>query len=94
MGAARHTASSKARQGQQKYVRLSQFEYETIFEKDPSFNEKRAFVEGVRRKWKEAKGYCSMFVKRAKFRQAKSAAAGKQSRQSRLHQVIKSRQEK
>ena len=47
MGASRHTASSKARQGQQKYVRLSQFEYETIFEKDPSFNEKRAFVEGV-----------------------------------------------
>ena len=47
-----------------KYVRLSQFEYETIFEKDPSFNEKKAFVEVFRRKWKEDKGYCSMFEKR------------------------------
>lgn len=60
-----------------KYVRLSQNEYETIFEKDPSFNEKRAFVEVFRRKWKEDKGYCSMFDKRQKFRKAKSAALGK-----------------
>ncbi len=57
-----------------KYVRLSQFEYETIFEKDPSFNEKKAFVEVFRKKWKEDKGFCSMFDKRSKFRKAKSAA--------------------
>ena len=59
-----------------KYVRLSQYEYETIFGKDPSFNEKRAFVGDVRKKWKEDKGYCSMFDKRGKYRQAKSAATG------------------
>lgn len=51
-------------QKDKKYVRLSQLEYETIFEKDPSFNEKKAFVEVFRRKWKEDKGYCSMFDKR------------------------------
>ena len=64
-----------------KYVRLSQYEYETIFEKDPSFNEKKAFVEVFRRKWKEDKGYCSMFEKRAKFRKAKSAFLGKRERE-------------
>ena len=63
--------------GAKNYVRLSQYEYETIFEKDPSFNEKRAFVEVFRKKWKEDKGYCSMFDKRGKYRKAKSAALGK-----------------
>ena len=61
-------------QKNRKYVRLSQFEYDTIFEKDPSFNEKKAFVEVFRRKWREDKGYCSMFDKRQKYRKAKSAA--------------------
>ena len=57
-----------------KDVRLSQHEYDTIFEKDPSFNEKKAFVEVFRRKWREDQGYCSMFDKRQKYRKAKSAA--------------------
>jgi hypothetical protein len=68
-----------------KYVRLSQFEYETIFEKDPSFNEKQAFVEVFRRKWKEDKGYCSMFDKRQKFRKAKSAALGEREKRQKAH---------
>lgn len=66
-------------------MRLSQFEYETIFEKDPSFNEKRAFVEVFRKKWKEDKGFCSMFDKRAKFRKAKSAANVKRNKLESAH---------
>ena len=77
-----------------KYVRLSQFEYETIFEKDPSFNEKKAFVEVFRKKWKEDKGYCSMFDKRAKFRKAKSAAHGKRDRDTNVHSKFKNKQDK
>ena len=54
-----------AKSGKSKsYVRLSQQEYDTIFERDPSFNEKKAFVDVFRRKWREDKGYCSMFDKR------------------------------
>lgn len=75
------TEANKLGQKSKKYVRLSQLEYETIFEKDPSFNEKKAFVEVFRRKWKEDKGYCSMFDKRAKFRKAKSAYLGKRDRE-------------
>ena len=68
-----------------KYVRLSQYEYETIFEMNPSFNEKKAFVEVFRRKWKEDKGYCSMFDKRQKYRKAKSAAVGQRDKQENAH---------
>lgn len=77
-----------------KYVRLSQFEYETIFEKDPSFNEKRAFVEVFRKKWKEDKGYCSMFDKRGKYRKARSAAQGKREKMDNALKMAKMRQEK
>ena len=76
-----------------KYVRLSQFEYETIFEKDPSFNEKKAFVEVFRKKWKEDKGYCSMFDKRGKYRKAKSAFLDRRSRESNAHSKFKRAQE-
>lgn len=75
-----HNQATKAKgvslggRDRKQYVRLSQDEYETIFEKDPSFNEKKAFVEVFRRKWKEDKGYCSLFDKRQKYRKAKSIA--------------------
>ena len=72
-----------------KYVRLSQYEYETIFEKDPSFNEKKAFVEVFRKKWKEDKGFCSMFDKRSTFRKAKSAAIGKRQKNENAHMKFK-----
>ena len=74
-----------------KYVRLSQREYDTIFEKDPSFNEKKAFVEVFRRKWKEDKGYCSLFDKRQKYRKAKSAANLAHSRKEMAFRLTKSR---
>jgi hypothetical protein len=44
----------------------------TIFEHKPSFNEKKAFVSMFRRKWKEDKGYCSLFDKRKSVKLAKS----------------------
>jgi len=46
----------------------------TIFEHKPSFNEKKAFVGMFRKKWKEDKGYCSLFDKRKSARMAKSAS--------------------
>lgn len=42
-------------------VQLSAQEYNSIFENPPSFYEKKAFVDVFRRKWKEDKGYCSLF---------------------------------
>ena len=76
-----------------KYVRLSQFEYDTIFERDPSFNEKKAFVEVFRRKWREDKGYCSVFDKRQKYRKAKSAANQDREKKEIAKAMHKSRQE-
>jgi hypothetical protein len=44
---------------------ISQEEYDSIFhDGNPTFYEKRAFVEMFRRKWREDKGLCSMFDKR------------------------------
>ena len=62
----------KTGQPNRQYVRLSQKEYQTIFEKNPSFREKKAVVDQFRRKWKEDKGYCSMFEKRKNFKDAKN----------------------
>ena len=43
---------------------ISQDEYESIFHDNPTFYEKKAFVEMFRRKWREDKGLCSLFEKR------------------------------
>ncbi len=43
---------------------ISQDEYDSIFHDNPTFYEKRAFVEMFRRKWREDKGLCSIFDKR------------------------------
>lgn len=51
-------------------MRLSQAEYESIFDNAPSFQEKKAFIDVFRKKWKEDKGYCSLFDKRNAFKQA------------------------
>ena len=51
-------------------AKLTQHEYESIFDKIPSFPEKKAFVEIFRKKWKEDKGYCSMFEKISNYKQA------------------------
>lgn len=51
-------------------IRLTTFEYDSIFENPPTFQEKKAFVDVFRRKWKEDKGYCSIFDKRAIYRNA------------------------
>ena len=73
------------------YVRLSQFEYDTIFERDPSFNEKKAFVDVFRRKWREDKGYCSMFDKRSNYKLAKTKSVENLTRKQKLHASIKAR---
>jgi len=36
----------------------------------PSFPEKKAFVDIFRKKWKEDKGYCSVFDKITEYKQA------------------------
>jgi hypothetical protein len=43
---------------------ITQEEYDSIFHDNPTFYEKRAFVEMFRRKWREDKGFCSLFDKR------------------------------
>lgn len=50
---------------------ITQDEYESIFNDNPtSFYEKKAFVEMFRRKWREDKGFCSIFDKRQIYKQA------------------------
>lgn len=51
-------------------AKLSQQEYDSIFDNPPTFQEKKAFVEIFRRKWREDKGYCSLFEKLAGYKQA------------------------
>ncbi len=51
---------------------ISQDEYESIFHDNPTFYEKKAFVEMFRRKWREDKGFCSIFEKRQLYKQAKN----------------------
>ena len=55
-----------------KFARLTREEYEVIFDRNPSFNEKRAFIEVLRRKWKQDKGYASKFSKIKSYRAAKT----------------------
>ena len=52
-------------------AKLSQQEYDSIFDNPPTFQEKKAFVEIFRRKWREDKGYCSLFEKLSQYKQAK-----------------------
>ena len=43
-----------------------------MFDRAPNFYEKKSMVDQLRRKWKEDKGYCSMFSKRKDFKDAKN----------------------
>lgn len=54
-------------------IRLSAGEYDSIFDNPPTFQEKKAFVEVFRKKWKEDKGYCSVFDKRSIYKAAKNS---------------------
>ena len=49
---------------------ISEDEYLSIFHENPTFYEKKAFVEMFRRKWKEDKGLCSLFEKRHLYKRA------------------------
>jgi tRNA1(Val) A37 N6-methylase TrmN6 len=51
--------------------KLSQQEYDSIFDNPPTFQEKKAFVEIFRKKWREDKGYCSLFEKLQVYKQAR-----------------------
>ena len=49
-------------------IKLTQIEYDSIFDNPPTFPEKKAFVDVFRKKWREDKGYCSVFDKRQTFK--------------------------
>ena len=49
-------------------VRLSQEEYASIFQKPVSFYAKKAHVDSLRQRWREDKGYGSIFQKVPQFR--------------------------
>ena len=51
-------------------IKLTSYEYESIFDNPPTFFEKKAFVDVFRKKWREDKGYCSMFNKRQIYKDA------------------------
>ena len=55
--------------------RLSHKEYDKIFARNPSFNEKKAFVDLFRKKWRGDKGYASMFDRMRSYRIAKSRSS-------------------
>jgi hypothetical protein len=57
-------------------VKLSKLEYESIFENPPTFQEKKAFVEVFRKKWREDKGYCSLFDKLQAYKSAAQRSRG------------------
>lgn len=45
-------------------VSITQNDYESIFQDNPTFYEKKAFVDMFRKKWREDRGLCSIFEKR------------------------------
>lgn len=71
-------------------VKLSQLEYESIFDNPPTFPEKKAFVEVFRKKWREDKGYCSVFEKLSSYKNAvsKSRERGSKSELSNLNESV------
>lgn len=64
---------------------MSPEEYESIFEHQPSFYEKKAFSELFMRKWKEEKGYCSKFTRRPIYKEALQEFKDKISRSMSIH---------
>lgn len=54
-------------------VHLNRNEYDAIFENPASFYEKQALAEIFRKKWKEDQGYCSLFLKRPAYKEAKNS---------------------
>ena len=53
-----------------KIIDFSSKDYESIFTHRPSFYERRATSDLLRRKWKEDKGYCSKFKLRNEYRKS------------------------
>ena len=49
-------------------IKLTANEYESIFDCPPTFDEKKAFIEVFKKRWKEDKGYCSVFDKRQLYK--------------------------
>ena len=50
-----------------KYVRLPSSDYNQIFDREPTFNEKKAFVNIFRQKWMKDNKHSSMFDRRKLF---------------------------
>ena len=46
------------------YVRLPSSDYNQIFDREPTFNEKKAFVNIFRQKWMQDNQYASIFDRR------------------------------
>ena len=56
-------------------ARISRDEYNQIFDRDPTFNERKAFVNVFRKQWKDDMGYGSMFNRRKSYKLAKNKSA-------------------
>lgn len=77
-----------------KYVRLPSSDYNQIFDREPTFNEKKAFINIFRQKWMQENKHSSMFDRRKLYTEAKSSSQKALSRQQLLKENFRLRMEK
>ena len=74
-----------------KYVRLPSSDYSQIFDREPTFNEKKAFINIFRQKWMQENKHSSMFDRRKLYSQAKSNSQKALSRKQLLAENLRLR---
>ncbi len=77
-----------------KYVRLPSSDYSQIFDREPTFNEKKAFISIFRQKWMQENKHSSMFDRRKLYSEAKSSSQKALSRKQLLQENLRLRMEK
>ena len=70
-------------------TKLTKDEYNQIFDRDPTFNERKAFVNVFRKQWKDDLGYGSAFNRRKSYKMAKNKSAQSLERKQRTKIILK-----
>lgn len=76
-----------------KYVRLPSSDYSQIFDREPTFNEKKAFISIFRQKWMQENKHSSMFDRRKLYSEAKSSSQKALSRKQLMRENLRLRME-
>lgn len=71
------------------YQRLDHSDYEQIFERPPTFNEKKAFISLFRHKWKQDMKLTSVFERRHKYKIAKGNSVILNLRKQQIEQTLR-----